>query len=60
MKYLILGFIIYFIYKFMYRPALEEPVQHQRFMGEDDFEDRSSPKSPRGSDEDYIEYEELE
>jgi len=44
----------------MFRPGLEEPVQQHRFKQEEEVETRQKTKNPRASDEDYIEYEEVE
>jgi len=44
----------------MFRPALEEPVPQQQFKQEEEVEVRQETKNPRASDEDYIEYEEVE
>ncbi len=55
MKYLILGALIYFIYKFLFPPSLKEPAQQQQFKNQE-----APSKKPRGDEEDFIEYEEVE
>jgi len=60
MKYIILGFIIYFIYKYMNGPTLKEPAPQQRFQQQEEPPIRQKAKNPRGDDEDYIDYEEIE
>ena len=55
-KFLITGLIIYFAYKFMFRPSLNQGRQQQ----EGDIEIRSSGKNPKADRGEYIDYEEVE
>jgi len=58
MKYLVLGAILYFMYKFMFRPSLSEgnkTVEDTREEGE--VEIRREDTNPRGE---FIDYEEVE
>ncbi len=58
MKYLVLGAILYFMYKFMFRPSLSEGKQQKedlRQEGEVDI--RREDTNPRGE---FIDYEEVD
>jgi len=59
MKYLVLGAILYFMYKFMFRPSLNEGKQQQKedLREEGEIEIRREDKNPRG---DFIDYEEVD
>jgi len=59
MKYLVLGAILYFMYKFMFRPSLNEGKQQQKedLREEGEIEIRREDTNPRG---DFIDYEEVD
>lgn len=59
MKYLVLGAILYFMYKFMFRPSLSEGKQQQKEDQREDgeIEIRREDTNPRG---DFIDYEEVD
>lgn len=57
MKYLVLGAILYFVYKFMFRPPLKEGQQPTDQREEGDIEIRREDTNPRGE---FIDYEEVE
>ena len=59
MKYLVLGAILYFMYKFMFRPSLSEGKQQQKEVQreEGEIEIRREDTNPRG---DFIDYEEVD
>lgn len=59
MKYLVLGAILYFMYKFMFRPSLSEGKQQQEEdqREEGEIEIRRDDTNPRG---DFIDYEEVD
>lgn len=58
MKYLVLGAILYFVYKFMFRPSLNEGTQQKEDLREEgDIDIRREDTNPRGE---FIDYEEVE
>ena len=58
MKYLLLGAILYFMYKFMFRPSLNEGEQQKEDLREEgEVEIRREDTNPRG---DFIDYEEVD
>lgn len=59
MKYLILSFVIYFVYKFLFQPALKEPDTQTRYY-EDTSNSRNNSKNPRVDEEEYTDYEEVD
>ncbi len=59
MKYLILSFVIYFVYKFLFQPALKEPDTKTRYY-EDTSNSRNTSKNPRVDEEEYTDYEEVD
>ena len=63
MKYLVLGAVLYFVYKFMFPPALKEGKQaskEEEKYQEGDIEIRRDAGNPRGERGDFIDYEEVE
>ena len=57
MKYLVLGAILYFVYKFMFRPPLKEGQPQEDHRQEGEVEIRREDTNPRGE---FIDYEEVE
>jgi len=58
MKYLVISLVIYFVYKFLFQPALKEPDAQKRFYDDTNFS-RNKSNNPR-ADEEYTDYEEVE
>lgn len=58
MKYLVLGAVLYFVYKFMFRPSLNAgKQQEEEKIQEGEIEIRRDAGNPRGE---FIDYEEVE
>jgi len=58
MKYLVLGAILYFMYKFMFRPPLNEGKKQEEDQREEgEVEIRREDTNPRGE---FIDYEEVD
>ena len=48
MKYLVLGAILYFVYKFMFRTSLKEGKKQEEIRQEGEVEIRREDTNPRG------------
>ncbi len=60
-KFLVTGFILYFMYKFMFKPSLKEGQQKpQDNRKEGDIDIRRASTNPREDRGDFIDYEEVE
>jgi len=59
MKYLVVSLVIYFVYKFLFQPALKVPDTQKRFY-EDTTNSRNKSENPRVDEEEYTDYEEIE
>lgn len=60
-KFLVTGFILYFMYKFMFKPSLKEGQQKQQDnRKEGDIDIRRESTNPREDRGDFIDYEEVE
>ena len=59
MKYLVISFVIYFVYKFLLQPTLKEPDTKTRYY-QDTSDSRNKGKNPRVDEEEYTDYEEVD
>jgi len=59
-KFLVTGLILYFMYKFMFKPSLDEGQKQENIQPEGDIDIRRDDKNPRADRGDFIDYEEVE
>ena len=59
-KFLVTGLILYFMYKFMFKPSLDGGQRQENIRPERDVDIRRESKNPRDDRGDFIDYEEVE
>lgn len=59
MKYLVLSLVVYFVYKFLFQPALKEPAAKTKYY-EDTSNSRNKDNNPRADEAEYTDYEEVD
>lgn len=60
-KFIVTGFILYFMYKFMFRPSLKEGQKNQQdHRQEGDIDIRRESTNPREDRGEFIDYEEVD
>ena len=60
LKFLVTSLVLYFFYKFMFRPSLKQGKDRRTNHYKEDVEIRRPSKNPREDRGEFIDYEEVE